>query len=162
MMARDKKVVIALGNRFRGDDAIGPTVADLLVGRLDNCAILEGQDDAMAILNAWEGAELAVVVDAASSDAPVGTIHRLDNFTMTVAKDLARCSSHGVGLVEAIELSKALGCLPAQLVIYAVEAKSFETGAPLSPEVEEVAGAVVRQIVAEVMSSALPEEASHA
>lgn len=116
----------------------------------------------MAILNAWEGADLAIVVDAAASGAPAGTVHRLDVDDAPLTRDLARCSSHGVGLAEAIELGKALGRLPTRLVVYAIEAKNFETGAPLSSEVAAAASDVVRRIEAEIMSSAAPEELSHA
>ena len=72
-----KVVVIALGNRFRGDDGIGPIVAERLKnnvadrpgGRVDGCTIVEGKDDAMALVSAWENAALAVVIDAAVDTA---------------------------------------------------------------------------------------------
>ncbi len=145
-------VVIALGNRFRGDDGIGPFVADRLNGRLDDCTIVEGCDDAMALVSAWESAALAVVIDAAVSGAIPGTIRRLEAGAQPLPRDLARCSSHGLGLAEAVELGKALGRLPARLVIFAVEAGTLEAGAALSPEVTVAADEVVRQVEAEIAS----------
>ena len=44
-------------------------------------------------------------------------------------------STHGFGLAEALELARALGQLPRRCIVYAIEGASFETGAPLSPEV---------------------------
>ena len=88
-----KVVVIALGNRFRGDDGIGPVVAKRLKenaerlkknaadrpgGQVDGCTIVEGKDDAMALVSAWENAALAVVIDGAVSGAAPGTIRRLE------------------------------------------------------------------------------------
>ncbi len=147
-------VVIALGSRFRGDDGIGPSVVDRLNGRLDECTIVEGRDDAMAIVSAWEDAALAVVVDAAVSGVLPGTIHRLEVDTQPLPRELARCSSHGLGLAEAVDLGKVLGRLPTRLVIYAVEAGTLEPGAALSPEVSAAAGEVARHIEAEIASFA--------
>ncbi len=148
MCGPENVVVIALGSRFRGDDGVGSFVA----GRLDGCTIVEGRDDAMAIVSAWEGAALAVVVDAAVSGASPGTIHLLDVDEKPLPTDLARCSSHGLGLAEAVELGKVLGRLPARLVIYAVEAKTFEPGAALSREATAAARKIVRNVEAEIAS----------
>lgn len=106
----------------------------------------------MTILNAWDGAALAVIVDAAISGASPGTIHRLEAGAEPLPRDMARCSSHGLGLAEAVQLGRVLGRLPARLVIYAVEAKSLEPGAALSREVTAAAARVVRNIEAEIAS----------
>ena len=154
MAGPETVVVIALGARFRGDDGVGPFVADQLTGRLDGCTIVEGRDDAMAIVSAWEDAALAVVVDAAVSGVLPGAIHRLEVDTQPLPRELARCSSHGLGLAEAVELGKVLGRLPGRLVVYAVEAKTLEPRAGLSPEVAAAAGEVARHVEAEIASIA--------
>ncbi len=156
MSGPEKVVIIALGNRFRGDDGIGPFVAERLketaTERLGGYMIVEGKDDAMALVSAWEGAALAVIIDAAVSGASPGTIRRLEAGVQAMPKDLSRCSSHGLGLAEAVELGKALGRLPRRLVIFAVEAATFEQGAGMSPQVTAAADAVVRNVEAEVAS----------
>ena len=68
--------IIALGSYGRSDDGVGLDVAERLTGTRD-CRIVRGQDDAMGILNSWQGSKLAVVVDAAVSGAAPGSIHRL-------------------------------------------------------------------------------------
>jgi hydrogenase maturation protease len=55
---------------------------------------------------------MAIIVDAAEPRAHPGAIHRLDLNTQPVPHDLARCSSHGLGLAEALELGKVLDQLP--------------------------------------------------
>jgi len=156
MSGLGKVVIIALGNRFRGDDGIGLFVAERLketgTDRLDGCMIVEGKDDAMALVSAWEGAALAVIIDAAVSGASPGTIRRLEAGVQAMPKDLSRCSSHGLGLAEAVELGKALGRLPGRLVILAVEAAILEQGAAMSPQVAAAAEEVVRKVDAEVSS----------
>ena len=152
MRELEKVVVIALGNRFRGDDGIGPLVADRLDGRLDGCTIVEGKDDAMALVSAWENAALAVVIDASVSGASPGTIRRLEAGAQPLSKEVARCSSHGLGLAEAVELGKALGRLPGRLVIFAVEAGMLDQGAAMSPQVTAAAEEVVRNVETEIGS----------
>jgi hydrogenase maturation protease len=154
-----KVVVISLGNRFRGDDAIGPFIAERLkedsVDRHDGQAprsIIEGKDDAMALVNAWEDAALAVVIDAAVSGALPGTVRRMETGEQVLPKDLARCSSHGLGLAEAVELGKALGRLPGRLVIFSIEAATLEQGVAMSPQVMAAADEVVRRVEAEIVS----------
>jgi len=147
---RQDVVVIALGARHRGDDAIGPMVAAALRAEHPPCRIVEGCDDTLSLLNAWDTAALAIVVDAAVSGAVPGTLHRLDDDTAPEVKELARCSSHGLGLAEALQLGRVLGRLPARLLVFAIEAQSFDIGAGLSPEVAATVPALVHEIGREV------------
>ena len=68
--ARDRPLVIGVGNAWRRDDGAGPAVAAALGGP---CT-----DDPSRLLDLWAGAEHAIVVDAAASGAPPGTIRRFD------------------------------------------------------------------------------------
>ena len=59
-------VLMAMGNRWRGDDAAGPAVVDRLgdvVKSTANCRIVERVDDAMSMINAWDGARDLLVVN---------------------------------------------------------------------------------------------------
>lgn len=148
--AEAENVIIALGNRFRGDDGVGPHVAGKLKARGLRFAITEGPMDTLRILSIWEGAPLAVVIDAACSGAPPGTVRRIELGAGALPKELGRCSSHGLGIAEAVALGQVLGRMPARLVIYTVEAKSFAFGAPLSSEVESALGNTVRRVEKEL------------
>lgn len=139
-------VIIALGNRFRGDDAVGPEVAKRLSWRHRHLPVIEGCDDSLSIINAWQDVTVALVVDAAQSGAPAGTIHTLDAVSNPLPKDLARCSSHGVGLSEALAMSRVLGRLPRHIMIYAVEGICFDTGAPLSAPVSTAVDRLIGQL----------------
>ena len=126
-------VIIALGNTFRGDDGIGAAVINALKGQLQDCAFIEGQDDSLAIINAWETAELAIIVDAAGPAASPGKVSRLEIDDQPLPHEMASCSSHGLGLAEAIELGRTLNKLPGQIIIYAVEAVSFDMAVNYRP-----------------------------
>lgn len=126
-------MVIGVGSRWAGDDAAGLAVARRVGGR-------ELEGDPASLLDAWAGADHVVVVDAAVSGAPPGTIRRFDAHTAPLPARLMRSSTHALGVPEAIELARALGRLPARLEVYAIEGARFTAGAELSPVVERAVG----------------------
>jgi hydrogenase maturation protease len=152
---RPRLTVIGLGNAWRGDDAAGLALARRLRGRLPaGVEVLEHEGEPLGLVEGWSGVPAAIVLDAVSSGAPPGTIHRLDARRERLPAELFRGSTHAFGLAEAIELARVLERLPERLLVYGVEAASFAAGSGLSPEVERAVGELVEELVAEL--SALP------
>ncbi|MGZ8648627.1 MAG: hydrogenase maturation protease [Solirubrobacteraceae bacterium] len=130
-------MVIGVGNAARGDDAAGVIAARRLGG-------LEHEGDPVALLHVWCDADTAIVIDAVSSGAPPGTVHRFDATAAPLPTKLRGSSStHALGLAEAIELGRTLGQLPARLIVYGIEGERFEAGAELTPAVAAAIEAVV-------------------
>ena len=128
-----RPLVIGIGNVQRGDDGAGRHVARLLRHMLaDKAEIVEQDGEATAILARLEGAATAYLIDACMSKAPPGTVHRIDAAEGELPLSSSDLSSHGFGLASAIELARTLGQLPPQTVVFAIEAESFEPGAPLT------------------------------
>jgi hydrogenase maturation protease len=145
--------VIGVGNVYRRDDAAGLAVARALQGTLPNGVdILEREGEPTSLIDAWESAKSVWLVDAVSSGAEPGTIHRVDAGVEPLPAGFARSSTHHFGLPEAIELARALDRVPERLVVYGIEGASFDTGDALSPEVEaaveRVAGAIRKEVLA--------------
>lgn len=135
-------VLLAVGNRFAGDDGVAARVVGSLAGRLPaGVAAREVDGEPTRILDTWAGAAAAIVVDAARSDRPPGTVQRFVAVRAGTAADLdglgrpVPTSSHGTGVVDAIALGGALGRLPGEVVVIAIEGERFEPGAGLSPAV---------------------------
>ncbi|MFI7341282.1 hydrogenase maturation protease [Streptomyces sp. NPDC050085] len=135
--------VIGVGNEFRHDDGVGWAVVDRLRVRAQERPLPPGTQldtcdgDPGRLLGLWENAGLAVVVDAAHADPPhPGRVHRLELDSDRLGYAGAT-SSHGLGLGEAIELSRVLGRLPGRLVVYAVEGADRSVGLGLSHAVAE-------------------------
>jgi hydrogenase maturation protease len=129
-------VVIGIGNAARGDDAAGLIAARRLGG-------LEHEGDPVVLLDLWGDADLAVVIDAVSSSAAPGTIHRFDATASPLPTYLRSSSStHAIGLAEAIELGRALGRLPARLIVFGIEGERFEAGTGISRAVAAAAEAL--------------------
>jgi hydrogenase maturation protease len=139
-------VVIGVGNEFRRDDGVGPRVLGLLddlPGEVPGLRLAGCDGEPARLIGIWEGADLAVVVDAVRGDRP-GRIHELD--LRTAGRYRPSPSSHALGLEAAIELAAALDRLPARLAIVAVEADDFRIGTGLSPLVTAALPAVAARV----------------
>ncbi len=147
--------VIGVGNAFRHDDGIGPAVVRRLRERaLDrplppSVALVDCDGETGQLMSLWEGAELAVVVDAAHAHpGHPGRVHRFSHEGPYARP--ATTSSHGLGLGEAIELSDALGRLPGKLVVFAVEGADSSLGTGLTPAVAAAVDRLAETVEAEI------------
>lgn len=151
-MERKKILVIGVGNEFRGDDAVGVLVARRLAEHTlpTTVTVLEQSGEGSDLMAAWEGADHVFLIDAARSDAALGTIHRFEASQKPLATDFFSFSSHAFGVAEAIEISRMLGELPKRVIVYGIESCNFDTGSDLSPEVRQAVENVIRQLLQEI------------
>ncbi|MGD0197415.1 MAG: hydrogenase maturation protease [Solirubrobacteraceae bacterium] len=148
-------LVIGVGNRYRSDDGAGLEVARRLQGS-DAFDVRESEGEPVALLDVWDGAPAAILVDAVSSGATPGTIHRIDASDQPLPAEIGGApSTHAVGLGEAIELGRALGRLPRKLIVYGIEGERFNAGEELSPRVAAAIESLVQQVQQERIQ---PEE----
>jgi len=143
-------VVIGVGNRYRHDDGAGPVVADRLHElSLAGVRVIETDGEPTRLLDAWDGASVAVVVDAVrTGTAPAGAVHRAEA-PLSPGRPRAG-SSHALGLGDAYALGEALGRLPRRLVVYGIEAVNFDTGTGLSDAVAAAVNDVVAAVAADI------------
>lgn len=145
---RSSILIVGIGNPDRGDDAAGrAAVAKLRALRPRGLRVVESDGEATALLARFAEAEEVILIDAAQSGAPPGTIGRFDVTKAPLPTARFGISTHGLGLAEAIELARTLGCLPRRCVVYAIEGRSFALGESLSPEVEAAVEAVIGRIL---------------
>jgi hydrogenase maturation protease len=147
-------LVAGVGRRDRGDDAVGPAVAQRaaeLVPPGVAVAVREPAD----LIDAWAGAGLVVVTDAVRSGQRPGTVHVLHACAGPLPVRTGAGGTHGFGLAEVIELGRALRRLPPELVVVGVEARRFGLGEPMSPQVE-AAVELAAKTVAEVVRAGSP------
>lgn len=146
-------IVIGVGNPDRGDDAAGREVARRLRAvALRGVEIVELDGEATALLARLDGAGAAILIDACSSGAPPGTLHRFDVAEAPLSSGAFGLSSHGFGLAEAIELGRELGTLPRRCVVYAIEGERFDIGRFISEKVMAGIDRAVEEIRAELKS----------
>jgi len=146
-----RRIVIGIGNADRGDDAVGLLTARMLEGRLpDGVQVIAHNGEATSLLEHLEGAQAAYLVDAAVSDAAPGTVRRFDCSESPLPGGELTMSTHGFGPAEAIELARALGRLPAECIVFAIEARGVEVGEDLSGMMRDAAADVASRIAAEL------------
>lgn len=139
-------LVVGVGNRDRGDDAVGPTVCDRL-DRLGDPAIVTHvvETGGTELLHAWTTDDDVVVVDAASPDGHPGRITRLDGVD-AMSPHASSLSTHAVDVSAWLELGRVVGMLPRRLQVVAVEGCEFEHGEALTEPVERAVGDVLTLI----------------
>ena len=140
--------IIGLGNGLRGDDAVGLLVARRLRQEVnDRIEVIEGEMAGVDLIELMRDARVAILIDAARSGQAPGMIHRLDASRTPIGPQIFPCSSHGLGMVDALELARVMGTIPATVIVYGVEVGNMETGQALSPSVAKVLDEVVNRIV---------------
>jgi hydrogenase maturation protease len=146
----ERVLVIGVGNELRSDDGAGIAVARRLrdAADLDVCEL---QGEPTRLLDAWQGRDAVVLVDTMRSGAQPGTIRRIDASQTAVPSVLGgSTSTHAVGLGETLELARTIGRLPRRVVVYAIEGRRFEAGAPMSDSVRLWIDELVARVLSEV------------
>jgi hydrogenase maturation protease len=139
--------IMGVGNESRGDDAVGLVVARRLQHHAPaGVTVQEVHGEGISLLHRWQGADAVILIDASYSGAVPGTIHRLEPLAQPLPNGLFPCSTHAFGIVEAIELARVLQQLPPYLMVYGIEAKQFDIGSELSPEVLQAVPHVAQQV----------------
>lgn len=127
-------VVIGVGHRDRADDGIGPAVVDALAHRTAHVVTLVRGGDLAVLPLLWEAADDVVIVDAIADRGAIGELRAIDPEELRSA---AAVSTHGIDVVDAIELARRLHCMPARLRVYGITAHDFGYG-PMSRELHHL------------------------
>lgn len=138
-----RRVLIGVGNHDRGDDAIGPLVADAVQSRTDRVVAIDREGDLAVLPLLWEAGDDVVIVDACRSAEPVGTVRLINPDDVEVSLGL---STHGMNVAEAIQLARRLGRMPNRLRLVGVAGHRFGHEA-LSPELRAAFPAVVEAVL---------------
>ncbi len=136
--------ILGLGNRHRGDDALGLLVAERLRDQELPAGVCAetAPEDPVRLLDTLARFQAVVFVDAADMGGAPGEVRVLRNPAEWESVWLP-ASTHGFGLQQVVALARRLGrCPPVRLV--AVQAGSWEPLGPLSPQVATRLGDITR------------------
>lgn len=145
-------LVIGCGNLLVADDAIGLHVLRSLkkLQLPAGVKLVEAGTPGLDLLYIWEGYSNVIIVDAVKSGEPPGTIHILSQEDL-LEKNQLPLTSHDFDIIDALNLGRALGQVPNNLVIVGIEIacdEHFFEG--LSPDVAEAIPAACDCIVSEI------------
>ena len=151
-MKNDESMVkiIGLGNRLRGDDAIGPVVIDELKRwNISGFELIDAGADAFLVLEHLMQSEPVVIVDCAKMNSVPGEVRIVDSPALDSAVTEGAISLHGYSLAEVFRLAQNTGEIPPCSVI-GVEPFKIEFNTGLSGIVEEKIPRIIEMIFQEV------------
>lgn len=141
-------VIVGIGSPH-GDDQLGWVVVDRLRPRLPAGITADKVNGGLELLECLDGHDAAAIIDAA---APAGRPGTVRSFAWPSA-ELTPCalwSTHGLGLVQALQLAETLGSLPGHVRIYTIEARDISPCAALSRNVAGRLDALVEVVLRDV------------
>ncbi len=126
--------IIGIGNRLRGDDALGPLMIDALRAGADvDLELIDAGSDALGLIEYLEDRKQVVLVDACRMGAEPGTVRCFQPPEVRLVLRDDPLSLHGLGLAETLQLAASLQMLPEDLKIIGIEPDSIQFNRNLSP-----------------------------
>ncbi len=152
-------LIIGYGNRSRRDDGAGWFVLEQLAAlELSGVELETGHQLTVEIAEALSQCDTAIFIDAAVPEAPA-----LICRTEVTPRFQSHAVAHYLTPADVLSLCQTLYGRAPRATLFSIRGRDFNFGTTLSPEVEQAAREVVRQIVALVGGSgelaALPANA---
>jgi hydrogenase maturation protease len=144
--------IVGLGSPH-GDDALGWEVVRILREQLGNRPGIESHlaGGSQRLLELLDGRGTLVLIDAAQSGAPPGTIHCFE-WPDPRFEVMRTCSTHDLKVDEALWLAQTLAIAPGHVIIFALEIESTEHERQLGQGVRKGLQELVELIGAELKS----------
>lgn len=145
-------VVLGAGNILLSDEGLGVHAIERLPLAYSLPAaveIIDGGTCGMEMLEALEGLDALIMVDAIRGGQLPGTPIRLVGDAVPVFFK-TKLSPHQIGLCDVLATLELLGQAPKYTAILGVQPRSLALGMELSPEVENVIPTVLRMVVDEL------------
>jgi hydrogenase maturation protease len=143
-------VVLGLGNVICGDDGVGVAAVRAISERFEvpeSVSLLDGGTLGLSLLGWLSDAEDVLLVDAIRTDAPPGTLVRLDGEDVAPAVR-ERLSVHQIGVADLLDALRLLGTWPARMELVGLVPEHMELRVGLSPAVESALPALVEALAA--------------
>lgn len=159
MATRKSILVIGIGNTFRGDDGVGPAIAEQIGKMIPRQVDVRSPiQDGFSLIQIWKASDCVFLIDAVSSGGTPGRLYRFDALNEPLPRNFfTNYSTHDVDLFETISLAGKLDMLPKKLIVYGVEGKDFSFGAGLSHEVRKAVFPIA-VIIAKAVTGCTPHD----
>jgi hydrogenase maturation protease len=150
--SRTEIIVLGLGNLLRCDEGLGIRAME----RLRVCytlpatvQLVDGGTLGLELLSYLEGAERVLILDAALTDGPPGTLLRIAGDQVPAFFGV-RTSPHEIALADLLAVTKLRGTQPHELVVWGMQPAALELGWELSEPVAACLDALVAAAAAEL------------
>jgi hydrogenase maturation protease len=150
MMAKNKVLILGIGNLILKDEGIGVHVVRALQEKKlpPELDIVDGGTATMDLLSVIYESDRIIVIDALKAGGKPGTIYRClpEDLMETPERPL---SLHQLGLLDVLGMSRRLGA-NASVVIIGVEPKEISWGLELTEELQAAVPRLIEAVVKEL------------
>ena len=151
--ARQRILVLGLGNVLMGDDGFGPTVVTLLAAQYElpeGVSALDAGTPGFDLTPHVSGLSSLIVVDTVRLDAPPGTLrlYRLPEIVAHVP--VVRASPHEPALQEALLALQFAGQAPAEALLVGAVPELIDVGPGLSASLRAAVPDALREVLLEL------------
>jgi hydrogenase maturation protease len=144
-------LILGLGNVLLRDDGVGAAAVARLIDEYDapdSVSVLDGGTLGLALLPHVEDAASVILVDAVRTDAPPGTLVRLERDEVGPAV-ATRLSPHQIGVADLLDGAQWRDRYPASVLLLGIVPESLDLEVGLSPPVAAALPALVESVVEE-------------
>lgn len=145
--------VLGIGSPF-GDDQVGWHVVSRLKQRKKIASprlyVAACDRPGTQVLALMRSASAVFFIDAVMTGSTPGTLYRLENDEIA-GLSTGLLSSHGLGLIEAIELGKALEELPRHMILYGIEIGEISGHFDMTLQIQQTIESVTDSLELEIM-----------
>jgi hydrogenase maturation protease len=145
-------VVLGLGNLLRRDEGLGIRALECLQKRdclPEQVRLVDGGTLGLELLAHVEDAERLLVLDAALTEGPPGTLLRVAGDAVPAYFGM-RTSPHEIGLADLLAVARLRGAEPCEVVVLGMQPEAIELGWELSASVAAQLDALVTAAVDEL------------
>ncbi|MEQ9588007.1 MAG: hydrogenase maturation protease [Parvibaculaceae bacterium] len=146
-------VIVGCGNLTRGDDGVGPWVAQQLTAWLtkhpkSNVRIYDGGTAGMEVMFQAKGASALIIVDACLTESEPGTLYEVPGEELDAEPENSY-NLHDFRWDNALYTGRKIfgDAFPEDVMVYLIEARTIEFEIGLTPAVQATADRVVEKIV---------------
>jgi len=145
-------VVLGLGNLLRSDEGLGVRAVERIQERYTlraHVQLVDGGTLGLDLLCFLEEAERVLILDAALTDGPPGTLLRATGDEVPAFLGL-HTSPHEIALPDLLAITQLRGTTPGELVVLGMQPETIVLGWGLSEAVEAHMDALVEAAVSEL------------
>jgi hydrogenase maturation protease len=146
-------LIIGCGNLLRGDDGVGPMVIRRLwdLGLPPGVRVADGGTGGMDVAFKMRGADRVVIIDAARTGSPPGTLYQVPGHELEQLPPLDGINLHMFRWDHALAFGRWLlkDEYPRDITVYLIEGACFDFGAGLSPAVAQQMDALAQRLTTE-------------
>lgn len=158
---KPKLVIIGVGNILCSDEGVGVHIVNELknMALKSNVALFDCGTSGIALLEAIDGSDKAIIIDAVYSGKEPGTIHlyTINDLLQIEDRLLTFFSLHQFDLISTLKLASLTNAyrIPRKIVLIGIEAKNLDCSLNLSNEVKKAFPKVIDAIMQEIHNSNL-------